>query len=454
MTNHKPAGVLTGVVLCLLAGCVTTPVCDQGCLSGKVAERTGNPLGPPPCAGKVVLPNGVSLTDGLTEEGAILVALWNNAAFLELLADLGVAHGDLVQAGLLPNPEFAYFFNVPNKPYRYAVDLPIEAFWLRPIRVAAAEREMARVCERLTQAALDLIRDVRQAYADVLLAKGRQAVIQDAVGIRGRIARLAEARLKAGDISVQEVTTARIDALQAEQDVARVGYEVSLAEEKLRQLLGIGACRAPLVLIAGTPPARADLDPEQLTAEAVATRPDLLATEQFVAAAAERARLTRLNWARLLGIADATTGKITDHEFGPGLRVTVPIFNWNQGNIARADAELERARRQQTTVRNQIVFDVHQAHFRHAQARAELGVLQGKVLPEADAAIQRAQSAYREGNAPYVVVLEATRQLLDSRLRREVLHADLRRAWADLERSVGRHLDSPPMLPQAKGPTP
>src|SRR5262245_12703146 len=87
-------------LLCLLAGCLTTPVCDQGCLSGKVAERTGFPLGPPPCEGKFVVPNGVSLTEGLTEEGAVLVGLWNNAAFLELLADIGIAHGDLVQAGL------------------------------------------------------------------------------------------------------------------------------------------------------------------------------------------------------------------------------------------------------------------------------------------------------------------------------------------------------------------
>ena len=41
------------------------------------------------------------------------------------------------------------------------------------------------------------------------------------------------------------------------------------------------------------------------------------------------------------------------------------------------------------------------------------------------------------------VVLETTRQLLDSRLRREQLLAELRRAWAELERGVGRRLDGP-----------
>src|SRR5262249_45557850 len=118
-----------------------------------------------------------------------------------------------------------------------------------------------------------------------------------------------------------------------------------------------------------------------------------------------------------------------------------PIFNFNEGAKARADAELKRAARQQQTVRNQIILDVYQAHARYAQARAELKVLDERVRPEVEAAISRAASAYREGNSPYVVVLEATRQLLDSRLRREQLHSDVRRAWADLERSVGHHLD-------------
>ena len=41
-------------------------------------------------AGDCFLPNGANLADGLTVEEAILIALWNNAAFQELLVDIGV----------------------------------------------------------------------------------------------------------------------------------------------------------------------------------------------------------------------------------------------------------------------------------------------------------------------------------------------------------------------------
>lgn len=120
-----------------------------------------------------VLPNGADWSDGLEEDEAILISLWNNAAFREALVESDLAHADLVQAGLLPNPDFIYFFPVSDKPFKYAAEFPVEAVWLRPIRVAAAERESQRVCHRLTQLGLDLIRDARQAYADVSLAHGR-----------------------------------------------------------------------------------------------------------------------------------------------------------------------------------------------------------------------------------------------------------------------------------------
>lgn len=444
---------LVALLLGLLSGCASLPcACGRPEVSAKVESRTGFTVGPVPCDGKLLLPNGASPDDGLLEDEAVLIALWNNAFFQEQLADLGIAAGDLVQAGLLPNPEFVYFWPATNKPYKYLFDLQLEALWLRPIRIQAAAGEAARVCERLAQAALDLIRDVRQAYADVLLAKGRLRVAAEAVRIRGEIARFAAARLKLGDISAQEAATARIDALQAQQDATRAGYDVSIAEERLRNLLAIGADRAPLQLDDTPPPTRPEVDIEALTKEAVATRPDALAATQNAAAAAERLRLQRLGWVRVLGILDATSGRASGHEFSPAVRVTLPIFNWNQGAIARAEAELERAERQRTTVHNQILFDVHQAHFRYAQARAELDILETKVRPEVDAAIRRAEAAYREGDTPYVVILQTTQQLLTALLRREVLHADLRRAWADLERGVGRRLHTP--APTPPGPTP
>ena len=432
-----------------LTGCQTAPPApDRTTVAAHLTQRVGQTIPAHTGPAQVTLPPGAAFEDGLTEDEAVAIALWNNAAFQELLVDLGLARGDLIQAGLLPNPEFVYFFGVTDKPFKYLLDFPIEAIWLRPIRVKSAANEADRTADRLTQAGLDLMRDVRQAYADVVLAKERVRVAGEGVTLRGRVAELAEKRLKAGDISPQEAATAKIDALQAEQDAARIGFDVPVAEERLRNLLGIGPLRGPLPLDPSPPPPTQTFDPDALTQEAMASRPDALAAAESVAAAQARLEFARLGWVRLLGIADATSGK-NGHEFGPAMRFTVPLFNRNQGGIARADAELERAVRNQQTVAYQIILDVQRAYLQYRQACAELEVLRIKVRPEVEAAIRRAQAAYQEGNVTIFIVLETTRQLLDNYLREAVLNADLRRFWAELERSVGKRLIPPTAVPPA-----
>ena len=216
-----------------------------------------------------------------------------------------------------------------------------------------------------------------------------------------------------------------------------------LAEERLRNLLGLGAVRGLLPLDPPPLPPTVDLPVDQLATEATATRPDATAAAKAVAAAQERVRLAKLGWVRLFGTLDATSGRAAGHEFGPAFRVTLPIFNWNQGGIARAEAELDRAVRNRQTVANQIVLDVQRAYLQYRQAAAELDALKTKVRPEVEAAISRARKAYVAGDVSLFIVLETTRQLLDNYLREAVLTGDLRRAWAELERSVGRRLTGP-----------
>ena len=236
------------------AGCQTAPTApDRATVSAALGQRVGHGVPGSVSPGDFTLPPGASLDDGITEDEAVAVALYNNAAFQELLADLGLTRGDLIQAGLLPNPEFLVYFPVTDKPVRYLFDFALESLWLRPVRVRGAAGEAERTAQRLTQAGLDLMRDTRQAYADAVLARERVRIAAESVKLRGQIAKLAESRLEFGDASEQETATARIDSLQAEQDATRVGYDVPVLEERLRNLMGIGPLRGSAAARPGGP---------------------------------------------------------------------------------------------------------------------------------------------------------------------------------------------------------
>jgi cobalt-zinc-cadmium efflux system outer membrane protein len=431
------------VLVCLaLAGCATPSACDRACVAQRVAERFGQPVGSGPRADRVIVPDGIEHGLPLAEDQAVLLALWNNAAFHEALVELDLTRADLVQAGLLTNPEFFYSWPVSGRDFRYLFELPIEAIWLRPVRLKVAAAENARACERVTQLALDLIRDTRVAYADLQLAEDQLRVAERAVELRGGIAKLAEARLKAGDASRLDASTARIDALQAEQDLARARGEVEAVQERLRNLTGLSGFDYPLTTDTTLFDPRTAVPVQALVAEAVSTRPDAIAADHAARAAAERVRVARLSWFRLSGIGDATAGN-QPYPFGPAFRVTLPIFNQGQGQKARAEAEFEQLDRRRLTVHNLIVQDVRTAYARYQQARSELDLVRRKTRPEVETAIRQAEGAFKEGNATYLIVLEANRQLIATLAREAQLAADLRRAWAELERAVGRRLVAP-----------
>ena len=162
--------------------------------SGHVVQR--QPLG---CRDSV-LPHW-DPTDGFTQDEAVTLALWNNAAFQELLTDLGIARADLIEAGQLTNPELWAVFPVGVKQLEFALNVPLEALLLRRARIATAELESQRIGQRIVQSGLNLVRDVRLAYADLLLVQNRLELARQGGQLRTNIARLGEARLRSGDAS-------------------------------------------------------------------------------------------------------------------------------------------------------------------------------------------------------------------------------------------------------------
>ena len=123
----------------------------------------------------------------------------------------------------------------------FTASLPLEVFWQRPRRVAAAKVDLERVAESLVQTGLNLVRDVRVAHAELTLADDRARVASESLRQRTEVAQIVEAKLRLGDISELETGAARLDARQAEELAARTNSEAKLAKDRLRFLLGMGA---------------------------------------------------------------------------------------------------------------------------------------------------------------------------------------------------------------------
>lgn len=445
------------MLVVLMAGCQSQQLQNsRPIVATELASRFGAEPGE---AGEVAIPPDVSLEDGVSEHEAVQVTLWNNAAFQEILTQLGVSNAQLLEAGLFADPQFQTFFPLGPKQLEFTTFQAIDGLWLQPIRVKAAELDVDRVTQSMVQNGLNVIRDARVAHANLVAASEQAEVAREAATLRQQIADLARKRLEAGDISQLEFTTSRIDALQAKAAAERAEHEVTLARERLRTVMGLvspeSRDQSPEIVATALPLASglSSLNlADALVDEALAMRPDLRAAEIAIEAAGERAGLARYQFMNLDAIYDANNrGRRGSYESGPGLRFSIPIFNRNQGGIAIADAQWKQAVRQYVTVRDQVTIDVRSAHAQLIQASENLTAVRREILPALREAEQLARRNYENGGTPYFLVLQTTGQYLDARLRESQLAADLRRAIAELDRSVGHRVSdvaAPAPLPQ------
>ena len=403
-----------------------------------IANRTGLPAiseslltTPPP------LPPGIDLTRPLSGDDVATIALWHNTQLQVDLAAMGLAQGDLIDAGLLRNPRLDILFPVASKPFELLFNVSVDAFWSRPLRVEASQAAYEQLANSLIQNGLNTVRDARLAHADLLLAKSRFRAGEHIADLRSRIVGLTNRRLAAGDISDLEAMAPRIEAATANEQLVRLKHDVRVADERLRIVIGLSTSRTRIDVASDSVDLAQPPEESTLLGKAMESRPDLRAAEIGIAAAAKRAKWERVRVYMLMATLSSkgigTNGILT----GPGLSTEIPIFNRNQGLIARADADVEVASRQYLNLKQRVAFEVYEARQLLLQAQELLKQLQQQVLPQLRQAAMLAEQQYQQGDVAYLFVLEQSRGLVDAELRLADAEAAVRRGKAQLERSAG-----------------
>ncbi len=433
------------IVLTISAlACTPTSPVDRSGLSRDLTTRTGHGLrekaAPDHKSPTSRIPPGIIMSRPLHEDDMVAIALWNNAAFQADLASLGVARADLIDAGMIRNPLLTLFLPMGPRQLEFTASLPIEALWQRGRRVDVARLDVERVAGGLVQNGLDLVRNVKLAFAELTLAEDRARLSLASAELRGRIAQIAEARLRAGDLSQLEVGTARVDARQAEEESLHANHQVKAARVALRTWLGLERSEDTWTAALDAPEPREATNVDASIKKALALRPDLRAAEIAIEAAGARLGWEKTKIIPNLAVSAKGSGVSGDMVVGPGFALEIPIFNQNQGPRARAHADIEKAIWIYAAVRHRVVEEVEAAQLQYDEAQAALALLRGNILPLVDENVRRAEKAYQGGDAAYLVVLEATRQLLDARRREVEAVASLRRASVHLDRSVGGKL--------------
>jgi cobalt-zinc-cadmium efflux system outer membrane protein len=329
--------------------------------------------------------------------------------------------------------------------------------------MTAARAGVARARAGVADATRLTIGDVDRTFYRLVSATRRTELADEVFALNQRVTDVASRQLAAGEISkldynlaVVELGRSRALALATRRERAQVATEFG-------RLLGVPLGTLPVPVIDSTqhpPPADSArviphdvlpvldqaqlLNVDSLTMRALAMRPDLQAQSAAVQEANAEASLARREGLPNLiaRVASEPRGSGTGHVIRPGVGITLPFFNRNQG-----DAESRRAAaRQAVLARDALVSrvraDIASTVAIYQSAAAEVEVLESTVLAPARQNRQLLETAYREGKVGLPVLLLIRNQVIDAELDYWTAWLAEREALSNLDEAIGRNMPS------------
>jgi len=297
--------------------------------------------------------------------------------------------------------------------------------------ITAQTRSLVADNERgLTFQVATLFFNVQLAESTLELAEKDVKSFQQTVDI-------SEHQYKAGGISENDYLMIKLQLLQFESDVEQAQLARVQSLSDLRQLLGYESVSADYDVVSSFEyqPVKANLD--DLKLRALQNRPDLRAAQQGVTAANSELELQKA-----IGKQDVTVSANYSHVNGISAAtlygsIPLPIFNRNQGEIARARFVITQAQEQEKATNGQALTDVYDA-YQGLRSNDKVVLLYiSTYLDVATRSRDISEYAYRHGGASLLNFLDAERSYRATQLAYRQALASYLLALEQLREAVG-----------------
>jgi outer membrane protein, heavy metal efflux system len=417
----------------ILSGQATIP------LSSSVTARNQSPpqgsQSAPPAATPTPAPANIARADRpaamqITLEQAIDLALANSPAIKAARTQIQQNQAQEITANLRPNPTlsadsqfvpvFSGDFSTDTlnnlQQFDIGVGYLFERGRKRQNRLQAARDTTAVTMATVADTERTLIFNVSQQFINVLLANSTlQFALEDLNSFQETV-NISDERYRAGDISEGDNLKIKLQLLQFQTDVSSARVAKVQALGSLRQLVGYASlphdydCAGDL----DYKPLAASLP--DLEAKALAERPDLKAAKKGITAANSQVSLAKAD-----GKVDITASGSFSHVSGASstsvfFSMPLPIFDRNQGEIARTRFALTQAELTARAAEDTVLTDVTNAYESATSNQDVVKLYVSGYLKQAQDSRDISQYAYKGGAATLLDFLDAERSYRSTQL--------------------------------------
>ena len=392
-------------------------------------------------------------TNTLTLVGAIRLALENNPELRASLGRVDAAAGRAHQAKLWSNPELS--LNAEDWPANgrggysdskqtvgLAQTIPFPGKKKLDRQLGVSDLRFSEVALSLRR--VELVRDVKIAFYQVLAAERLVEVAAELVRVAESSAATAKKRVAAGAASDQEQLRAEIPMEQARTGLSGFQHDLVAARQTLALLLGQPALsEVPLTGALA----------ETVTSALLGQRPEqwLDRHPNVVAVKTSRKRAElELRRARLepypdvrVGVSGGRVGETDQSIIQLGFSVPLPIIDRSKGKKQEAQANVRIAEADQVAIEQRLVRAWATANQRYRTAIEQVASYRERILPTAAEALRLVQTGFEQGKFGFIDLLDTQRTAAEVQLTYQHKLLELNVAQAELEALLVRNSAEP-----------
>jgi cobalt-zinc-cadmium efflux system outer membrane protein len=388
----------------------------------------------------------------ITLDDALRLALQHNHALLAMRTTILESQANEITANLRPNPVLSWDaqFLPIFQPSQFSADYIdnsaqfdagigylFERGKKRQHRLRAAVDTTTVVRSQVSDSERQLAFNVAQQFINVLLAESTLEFAQQDLDSFQKTVDISETRWHAGAMSEGDFLKIKLQLLQFQIDVSAAKLARVQALAGLRQFLGFES-------VADDYDVTGDLDylPENaaltdLKVLASRSRPDLIAAQQNVTAARSQEALAEANGKKDLNASFNYTHTSGVNSGAFFFNIALPIFDRNQGEIARTRYAITQAQEQASETTQQVSTDVVDAYENLRSNDQIVQLYRGGYVDQAKQSRDISEYAYRRGAASLLDFLDAERTYRANQLAYRQSLANYMLAIEQLRQAVG-----------------
>jgi len=288
------------------------------------------------------------LATPLAQADAVAIAIANNPGLQAAYAELRISEAEVVQATRLRNPgiTFGRFRRGEEREIERKVTLDVVGLLTMPWRYDAEKRLYAAAQQRAAGEVVRIADETRHAWVEAVASAEAARYAAQVADAASASAEIAQQMLRAGNFSKLDHSREQVFHAEAIAHLARARQAAVGARERLTRLLGLSGEDLAYKLPGRLPDLPAA--PRELVdaeATALAQRLDVQAARAETEGLARSLGLTRAN--RFVNVFDLTyehdTSNVEPARTGYEVELSLPIFDWGDARVARAEATYMRS---------------------------------------------------------------------------------------------------------------